>query len=257
MTLIVYHRGGGKSLGLPPNCLRTFRWALERNAPAIEYDTCVCLDADQPLMAVVEPALLTDRDLDIDRLTWREVRSINAGDARHGLVATLAEVLRTLAGRTHQQIHLKGANPLTVPTLLQEVGEGADCLVTSFSLAVLTQVKAGRPGLRIGWLIKPDGSSGSEGSRDLTARMAGARPPPYAAHEVDEILERAKAAGVDCVIPCASRLAGADVVERIRRAGFEVGCWGVGCNLGLAARLIAFGVDRFTIDNPEQLPPQP
>jgi glycerophosphoryl diester phosphodiesterase len=254
LTLIVYHRGGGKSLGLPPNCLRTIQWALERRARAIEYDTCVCRDGDRHRMVVIEPALLAATSLDIDGLDWADLQGINAGNARYGRcpVATLAEVLRTVAGRAHQQIHLKGSHPLTVPTLVEEVGEDADCLITSFSLAVLEQVKALRPGLRVGWLVRPDTEIGSEGSRDLTAQVSRSRLPLYNGSEIAELLIRARIKGVDCLLLCAPRFAG--TLYDFCPEGLEIGCWGVGSDLDLAMRLIAAGVDRFTIDNPEELP---
>ena len=40
---------------------------------------------------------------------------------------------------------------------------------------------------------------------------------------------------------------------QVQNAGYEVGAWGVGTNLDLAKRLIDYKINRFTLDNPEQL----
>lgn len=255
VTLVTYHRGGGKSLGYPPNCLLTFRWALARGAAAIEYDTFAGMDGGHPRMVVAEPSLLAGRHLDIDHLAWHDLREIDAGNERFGPcpVATLAEVLDLVDESAQQQIHLKGGNPLSVPTLLEEMGPRKGCLVTSFSLKVLGEVKTRRPDVPVGWIVKPDNESGSEGSADLTRQVSGRPLPPYARGEIRAILERSGQAGVDAVILCAPRVDSADAVVSFRRHGFAVGCWGVGSNLELARRLIGLGVDRFTIDNPEEL----
>jgi hypothetical protein len=43
------------------------------------------------------------------------------------------------------------------------------------------------------------------------------------------------------------------MLAQIRAARLGIGAWGVGSDLELARRLIDMRIDRFTIDNPEQL----
>lgn len=255
MTLIVYHRGGGKSLGYPPNSILAIRWALGRSAAAIEYDVCVTRVEDRFRMIVVEPKLLLRCRLDIDALNWNDVRVVDAGNETYGPcgVSTLKEVLALVDGTTHQQIHIKGADPHTVPALLDEIGGDLDCLLTSFSLNTLGVAKRISPRTRTGWIVKPDGESGSEGADDLTATVAAGSPAPYTTAGLASIRHKARDGGVDVVILCAPQIPSRDAISFFRRDGFEVGGWGVGTNLGLAKRLIDFEIDRFTIDNPEQL----
>jgi glycerophosphoryl diester phosphodiesterase len=258
MTLTVYHRGGGKSLGYPPNCILTIKWALGHGAQAIEYDVFAVKTVRGYDMAVIEPKLLLENGLDMDDLHGEDVSRIDAGNEKFGAckVAKLWEMLQ-LVGKTdvHQQIHLKGNNPMTARTVTREIDGLDNIALTSFDLNVLNQVRKKRPDAFVGWLVKQDGRSGSEGAHDLTKSMASGseRILPYTDEELSAILKEAKGYDVDIVILCGPKIGGEGTLRKFQRECFEVGAWGVGSNIVLAKRLMELGVDRFTIDNPEEL----
>ena len=58
---------------------------------------------------------------------------------------------------------------------------------------------------------------------------------------------------IDMLLLCAPRIQSKNLIDKVRATGMKIGAWGVGENISLAQKLIALGLDRFTIDNPEQL----
>ncbi|MEK9196642.1 MAG: hypothetical protein AAB914_04700, partial [Patescibacteria group bacterium] len=58
---------------------------------------------------------------------------------------------------------------------------------------------------------------------------------------------------IDIVLLCGPRIKNSQLVDTVKESGFQIGAWGVAMNLTLAERLIELNLDRFTIDNPEQL----
>ena len=75
----------------------------------------------------------------------------------------------------------------------------------------------------------------------------------YTDDEIAEILDIAKEDDVDIVLLCGPRIKDKALVRRVKDSGFEIGAWGVATNLMLARRLIELGLNRFTLDNPEEL----
>lgn len=55
------------------------------------------------------------------------------------------------------------------------------------------------------------------------------------------------------IILCGPKIQNEDMIVKVKESGFKVGAWGVGSNIDLAKKLIKFNLDRFTLDNPEQL----
>ena len=257
-TLVVFHRCGGKSLGYPPNTLLTAQWALEYVAKAIEYDIVYCKDPDASRVVVIEPKLLKQAGLDINDLAWSDVSTIEAGNERVGHVVpgTLEEMIVAINTTTvTHQIHLKGNHPKTTETVVQKMQGINSCVLTTFDIEVIKKIKVIDPKMRVGWIVKPKQEKGSEGSEDLTALVAasGRTLPPYSGEELGEIIQEAKDASVDVVILCGPRIQNKNTVMQVQNAGYEVGAWGVGTNLDLAKRLIDYKINRFTLDNPEQL----
>jgi len=257
-TLIVYHRGGGKSLGYPPNCIITIKWALTNKAKAIEYDVVVAKDNNEWKIIIIEPKLIVEHKLDINNLNWKDVSKINTGNEKYGKanVVTLKEVLN-IVGRSNvmQQIHIKGNNPNTIPTLMSELKNCKNFLITSFDLNVLKQVKKIDSIAKVGWIVKPDSKSGSEEAIDLT-KIVTSDPYKFPEHTNQELLEiknNANLNNIDVVILCAPKIRNKDTIVFFQNNGVEIGGWGVGANLELAKKLINFGINRFTIDNPEEL----
>jgi len=257
-TLIVYHRGGGKSLGYSPNCMFTIRWAINNNAGAIEYDVTVVKDNHAYKMIVIEPQLLLENGLDINYLFWEDVKKINTGNHSFDTcrVSTLKEILQIVdQTKIAQQIHLKCEHEQAVKTLVSELNSFENIVITSFNASILKEVKNREPNLKTGWLVKPDNKSGSEKSVDLTKIVATNQVQllKYSTHELLEIRNNAELNNIDIIILCGPRIADNKTVHFFHSKNFELGAWGIGSDLLLARQLIGFGIDRFTIDNPEQL----
>lgn len=255
-TLIVFHRCGGRSLNYPPNTLLTIKWALGYGAKAIEYDIVFCRDNDQARIIVVEPRVIKEAGLDINNLQWADVEKLDAGNDIFGYqkIPQLEEVLEVAKSIQHQ-IHIKGNHPQTIPTLLNKLQGTSTIIVTSFDLDVLKKVKQSNRQLRVGWIVKPTQEKGDEGMTDLTAQVTASANalPSYSSSELDEILHLAKEHSIDVVILCAPRIKEQSIIDTIKNDGFECGAWGVGTNLDIAKTLIRYNIDRFTIDNPEEL----
>ncbi len=260
--LFVYHRGGGKSLGYPPNCLLTIKWAVKYGAKAIEYDVVFCNDKTEDKIIIVEPKLLKENNLDINNLHWEDVSKIDAGNEKYGTaqVATIDEALGVINDKNvSQQIHIKGDKigtvQKTIKTLLPKLKNISNFVLTTFDLEVVKQIRANDKNVKVGWIVKPDQKVGNEGMIDMTAQVAQNPDalPPYSENELMDISKKAKENFVNVIILCGSRVKEEKTVLFFRNQGFEVGAWGVASNLEVARRLIEFKIDRFTIDNPEEL----
>lgn len=103
--------------------------------------------------------------------------------------------------------------------------------------------------------MKPQQEGGDEAGVDLTAKLVADMDAiqEYSESEISKILETSRANSVDIILLCGPRIKNKDIVEKLKNQGFGVGAWGVALNLELAKQLIEFGLDRFTLDNPEQL----
>lgn len=256
-TLVVFHRCGGKSLGYPPNTLITAKWALAFGAKAIEYDIVLCKDGSGYRIVAIEPKLIKQAGLDINNLNWAEVQKINTGNEKYGsnspvgLNVMLKEIDST---KVAHQIHIKGSNPKTLEVLLPKLKNVTNYILTTFDISVIRNIKVLYKTIPVGWIVKPKQEKGSEELEDLTAAVTSAGDlSPYQDQELQEIITEASANNVQIIILCGPRIQNKGVIDQVRSAGFEVGAWGVGTNLDLARRLIDFRIDRFTLDNPEQL----
>lgn len=257
MSLLVFHRGGGKSLGYPPNCSLTIKWAIEYGAKAIEYDIVYCQDNNEDKIIIIEPKLLKENGLDINNLSWQDVEKLNAGNDKFGHcpIATFEEIQSLTPDTVFQQIHLKGENPKTIPTLVPKLKNVKNFTLSSFDLEIIKKIKETNKDISVGWIVKPQQESGSEGTTDLTALVSSDPDslPDYSEEEVNDILTKAKSHKANIVILCGPRIRDKQIIDKVKSAGFQSGAWGVAQNLEVAKRLISFNIDRFTIDNPEKL----
>jgi glycerophosphoryl diester phosphodiesterase len=257
-TLLVFHRGGGRSLGYPPNCMATIKWALSFGALGLEYDVCFCQDKGLGKVAVIEPKLLKENNLDINDLYWDSLKKINAGNAKTGFcpVVELEDILQLVDNsKVAQQIHIKGERLEIIKILLLKLRRVKNFVLTSFDLEIIKEIRKENKNVRSGWIVKSKQEKGSEGTVDLTAQIA-LNPdalPAYSRKEIDDIVTLAGKNLVNIIILCGPRIKDKKLVDYIKSEGFEVGAWGVASNLEIAKRLISFNLDRFTIDNPEQL----
>jgi glycerophosphoryl diester phosphodiesterase len=217
-----------------------------------------CADEDEDKIVVVEPGLIKKAGLNIDNLSWVDVHKINAGNEKYGFcsVATLEDVQKVVGDKNIAlQIHIKGENSKTVPLLLSKVNHFFDAALTTFDLDVIRSIRKFDETVQVGWIVKPQQEKGSEGVIDLTSQVS-ANPDSlsdYTDEELADILLQAKQNHVDIVILCGPRVRSKEIVDRVKENGFQVGAWGVAQNLEIARRLVNYGIDRFTIDNPEVL----
>jgi glycerophosphoryl diester phosphodiesterase len=257
-TLIVYHRCGGKSLGYPPNVLLTAQWAMQAGAKAIEYDVAIAKDGNSFQVFAIEPKLLKDAGLDINDLAWDDVKKLNVGNDKFGAqsVTLLEDMLSNIPSeKTAHQIQIKGQHPATVQEVLRRVQGVSNFIITAFDIDVIKSIKASSAGIRVGWLVKPAQEGGDEAGVDLTATLQTQVNDlkEYSDEEIVTILGTAGEHNVDVALLCGPRVQSKELVERVKSNGFEIGAWGVAANLELAKRLVDLNLDRFTIDNPEQL----
>jgi glycerophosphoryl diester phosphodiesterase len=223
---VTAHRG--HSLAAPENTLSAVRKAIDSGADYAE------VDVQQTADGVV--VVLHDSDLKrvagvprrVAELTHDEVRKLDVGSwfgpAFAGeRVPTLAEVIDLARGRIKLNIELKFYGPdrrLAVETarLIGEKGFEADCLVTSFALDALQQVKQHDPRIRTGLIVgKTLGDASRLGVDALSVRADGLS---------DEMLHGA------------------------HRRGQEVHVWTVN-DAPRMNRLIKRGVDNVITDDPD------
>ena len=257
-TVIVYHRCGGKSLKYPPNTILTAQWASKNGAKAIEYDVALAQDDDNSKIVVMEPKVIKEAGLDINNLQWADVKNLNSGNETFGFqkIPLLEEMLAAIdSNKTGHQIQLKGQHPDSVKVLLTKVQGLNNYIITAFDISVIQEIKSLNKGIPVGWLIKPRQEEGDEAGVDLTAKLVADLDSiqEYSEAEVSEILDTARTNSVDVILLCGPRIKSKKVIEQLKSEGFGVGAWGVAMNLSLAKQLIAFGLDRFTLDNPEEL----
>ncbi len=256
-TIIVYHRCGGKSLHYPPNTIVTAKWAQEQGAKAIEYDVALAQDDDNPKIVVIEPKVIKEAGFDINNLKWTDIKDLDAGNSTFGFqkIPLLEEILTTIDNnKTGHQIQLKGQHPDSVKVLLDKVKNLKNYLITAFDISVISEIKIINKNVPVGWLVKPEQEGGDEAGVDLTAKLVADidNIKGYSEIEVLEILNIARTNFVDVILLCGPRIQNKEVIQKLKNEGFEVGGWGVAMNLTLAKQMIEFGLDRFTLDNPEQ-----
>jgi glycerophosphoryl diester phosphodiesterase len=153
------------------------------------------------------------------------------------------------------QVHLKQESEELAVSVLEDLGERENVLITSFVLSMMGTIHSFNPSVDVGWLVKPDNSEDGGGTNNLTKNVSsgGIEVQPYLLGEVEELIRTSKQSNVHSLLLCGPRIEDKNIVDVVHSSGIQVGAWGVAANLELAERLIDFGLDRFTIDNPEQL----
>jgi glycerophosphoryl diester phosphodiesterase len=226
LVKVTAHRGHSRAA--PENTLSAVRKAIESGADYAEVD--VVLTADGVVV------LLHDRDLKrvagdprrIEELPYDEVRKLDVGswfdpsfaDER---VPTLTEVIGLARRRLKLNIELKFYGPdrrlaREVARLVHEQDFDSDCLVTSFDLDALREVKQHNPRLRTGLIIA------------------------HALGDVGRLKIEALSVRADFLSD--------DMLRSAHRFGREVHVWTVN-DAGQMARLIKRGVDNIITDEPD------
>ena len=231
---------------------------MQNGAQAIEYDVAIAKDGNKFKVFVIEPKLLNEAGLDINNLVWEDVQKINAGNEKFGTqkVPLLEEILIAIdSTKVAHQIQIKGQNPATVREVLERVKDVKNYIITAFDNKVIREIKELDNSICVGWLVKPAQEDGDEAGVDLTAKLVSEADAleEYSYSEISEILSQAKRNHIDVLLLCGPRIKQKLLVDRVKENGFQIGAWGVATNVGLANHLIDIGLDRFTLDNPEQL----
>jgi glycerophosphoryl diester phosphodiesterase len=223
---VTAHRGHSRAA--PENTLSAVRKAIESGADYAEVD--VQLTADGVVV------LLHDRDLKrvagvprrLDELTYDEVRRLDVGSwfdpAFAGeRVPTLAEVIDLARGRIRLNIELKSIGPVRrlageVARLVRAQHFESECLVTSFDLGDLREVKRQNPGQRTGLIVA------------------------YALGDVSRLDVEALSVRADWLSD--------DVLRAAHGRGMEVHVWTLK-DAGRMARFIKRGVDNLITSDPD------
>lgn len=158
---VTAHRGHARAA--PENTLSAIRRAIESGADYAEIDVqrtadgAIVLLHDRDFVRVSgDPRRLTDMTLD-------QIRELDVGRwFSHAFVGerapTLAEVIDLARGKIKLNIELKLYGPddglaRGVAELIREKGIEAECLVTSFDVSTLAEVKRIAPGARTGLIV--------------------------------------------------------------------------------------------------------
>lgn len=242
---------------MPPNTLFTAQWAKQHEALALEYDVAIAKTDTGFEVFLIEPALLTQAGLDINNLNWQDVKALNTGNEESGELhpALLADALEQIGPELAHQVQIKGQHPESVKEVLKRVEGFENFIITAFDMNVIKEIKSLSPTTRVGWLVKPAQEAGDEAGVDLTAKLVAEADTleQYSDEEIADIIAECTQNNIDIALICGPRIQSQAIVNAFHDAGLEVGAWGVAMNLELARRLMGYGLDRFTLDNPEQL----
>ncbi len=216
--------------------------AWELDADAVEVDVHLTRDGQIVLHHDRTTKRIAKADHVIKYQTWEVLHKLDVGTWKGPEWAgvrmpLLRDVLGTVPEGKRLFIEIKCGPEIVEPlmTLLDASGTRPEqSCVISFSWDVVKAVKAARPELKVYWLasFKQD-------------KETGVWTPP-----IEEVIERAKAAGVDGVdLQAAEPLLHESAVSQVRAAGLELHAWTVD-DPQIAHRLVRLGVDSITTNRP-------
>ena len=238
---IIGHRGA--SHDAPENTLAAFRLAFEQKADAAELDTHLTKDGQAVVIHDVNTQRTTGVDGSVKDLTLAELRALDAGawkgDRWKGeRLPTLAEAIATIPAGKRLYLEIKcGAEIL--PELVRVVKasgkQPAQLPIIGFGYEVVRQAKALLPAHEVYFLAssKPDKTTGTVPT-------------------VEELIAKAKAAGLDGLDLHFGFPIDAAFVAKIHAAGLKLCIWTVN-DVAVAEQLTAAGVDAITTDQPGAL----
>lgn len=256
-TTLIFHRGGGKSLGYQPNTLQTIEWALAYGAEAIEFDVVLYTKGSFSTL-IVEPSLIKDKKMNIDEIKSDKVEEIDTNKRLPGRQRPLAlrRLRKLIEGKkVTLVIHAKSENKALFASIITAMGDYEYYYISSFCIDHHRYLQQLNPFVKKYWIVKPDMETGLEGTTDLTA-LISADPtslPPYTMREIYRITKVAMDAGIEVVSLCAPRISKKGQLDYVKRKGLKTSAWGVAMNLDVARNLMKLGIDMMTIDNPEEL----
>ena len=212
LPLVIAHRGD--SAHRPENTLASFAAALELGAELVEFD--IQLTRDGHVVVIHDPVLdrTTSGRGPVREHTLGEIRALSAGypdrfgsDFAGERVPTLAEVLHLLRGRARALVEIKH----------ESVSEADEDGIEALAIAEVRKAAVS------------DGVAFLSFSRRALERCRKRAPEIPRGHNffrssVDEVLEGARAAGTDLVMPEKGMLSLA-LRDRVSAAGLRLATW--------------------------------
>jgi glycerophosphoryl diester phosphodiesterase len=236
---IIGHRGA--SHDAPENTLASIRLAFEQGADAAEIDVYLSRDGEIVTIHDKDTKRVGGRDRPVVEQTLAELRQLDVGRWKSPKYAgecipTLSEVLALIPAGKRLFIEVK-CGPEIVPKLAQVLKESGKkpeqtCII-SFSHDVVARAKRELPELKCYWIVQMKEPK-DEGRW---------RPSP------EQVLKRAREAGVDGVDFGAAPIIDGDFVARFQKAHLEIYIWTVDAP-DEARRLVRAGVAGITTNRP-------
>ncbi len=238
--LLLAHRGA--SAEAPENTLAAFRLAMDEGADGLELDVWRCGSGEVVVHHDRDARRSAGSALRLDRAPWNDLRRLDVGAWKGERfegerIPLLEEVLAALpAALVNVELKSQGWPDLRLATavakLLDRLGAGSRCLVSSFEPALLAAFRLRAPRVATGLLV--------EAPRCLEGRAWDAR-----ARLVPRVL------GVGAIHPPANQVT-AKRMAAWRRERLLVNVWTVDAP-GEARRLAALGVDALVTNRPAEL----
>ena len=241
---IIAHRGA--SHDAPENTLSAFRLAWEQSADGNELDIHLTRDGQIVAMHDKTTKRTTGVDKPVAEQTLCELRQQDAGAWKGPQwaaerIPTLAEALKTIPDGKRMFIEIKCGSEV-LPELERVVAasgkEPEQLVIIGFDYETMAEAKELLPRLQVYWVV---------GYNEAKDRAEAKQPPT-----LEELTEKAKAAGLDGLDLQWRFPLDAAAVARIKEQGLKLLVWTVD-DAAVAARLAAAGVDGITTNRPQWL----
>ncbi|MBA3315417.1 MAG: glycerophosphodiester phosphodiesterase [Planctomycetota bacterium] len=236
---IIAHRGA--SYDAPENTLSSVKLAWEQNTDSVEIDVYLSKDGRIVLFHDKETDRIGGRKKKIIDQTYEELQQLDVGawkDLKYAgeKMPTLEEILPTIPDGKRLYVEIKHDASILreLKKSFAKAGvDGEKITIIAFDCDVIVGTKKLMPSIPAYWLssIKQDKQTGEWG-------------PPR-----EELIAKAKAAGVEGLDLQAQPVIDADYVKAVKDAGLEFYVWTVN-DPAEAKRLVEAGVDGITTDRP-------
>lgn len=160
-TKVMAHRGASKEA--PENTMAAFEKAIDDMADYIELDVQLTGSGEVIVMHDSNAYRTTGIDANIVEMTYREVKSLDAGswfsdEYKGENVPLLKEVLEFTQGKIKLNIELKPSDngellAKNTVRLIEKYNMVNDCVITSFSNSALQAVKSYNENIKVGYIL--------------------------------------------------------------------------------------------------------
>jgi len=238
---IIAHRGA--SHDAPENTIAAFRLGWKQRADAVELDIQLTRDGQIVVIHDGDTKRTTGRSDRVADQTLADLRTLDAGSWKGPAwkgekLPTLSEALETVPQGKRMFIEIK-CGPEVLPVLQQVLAASRKTLkqvtVIGFNYATMKDAKSRLPKVPVYWLANYEADKKTQ-----------KRP------EIDTLIRKAKAAGLDGLNLESKFPIDAALVAKVKAAGLRLYVWTVD-DAALAARLSQAGVDGITTNRPEWL----